>query len=135
MRFSRQRLIVIAVCSTLTSFSCRGPLEDTYAEYSAEDAVKLRQQTDAGNAEAQYELFQRFLSGDGVQQNPKKAVGYLTDAAFNGHPLAQYDIGLLFYHGQGIQQDYQEAINWFRKAAKQDNAKAQFHLAWMYSEG
>jgi TPR repeat protein len=87
------------------------------------------------DAQAQYELGERYWNGDGVPLDLDEAARWYRKAADQGLDLAQYSLGICYYYGKGVQQDYGEAAKWLRKAADQGDAGAQNDLAVCYQQG
>ncbi len=69
-----------------------------------------------------------YHSGDGVTQDYKVAIKWLTPAAEQGHAGAQFNLGIIHYNGDGVPVDDEAAVKWFTLAAKQGNAEAQEKL-------
>jgi uncharacterized protein len=96
------------------------------------DILKSAQQ---GDPNAQVYLGLMYSTGDGVTQDYKEALKWLTKAAEQGIAAAQFNVGLIYTNGYGVPQDYREAIKWFRKAAEQGYAEAQNSLGVFYYKG
>lgn len=106
--------------------------------------LKLRQNAEAGDAEAQNALGTLFYSGEAISRDEtgkirdydlEAAAGWFYRAAEQGHAGAQFNLGLLFAEGQGVPQDSAKAAEWFTKAAEQGNVDAQNNLGVMYLIG
>jgi hypothetical protein len=89
------------------------------------DVLKSAQQ---GDPNSQVSLGLMYGTGDGVTQDYKEALKWLTKAAEQGIAAAQFNVGLIYTNGYGVPQDYREAIKWFRKSAEQGYAEAQNSL-------
>lgn len=48
----------------------------------------------------------KYLNGDGVSRDYKKAAEYFRNAAEQGHAIAQYNLGLMYELGDGVPQSY-----------------------------
>jgi tetratricopeptide (TPR) repeat protein len=98
---------------------------------AADPLTQLRQQAEAGDADAQVRL--------GVLQEVARdyaeATGWYRKAAEQGNAGAQCQLGLLYAAGKGVAQDYAEAVRWFRKAAEQGDFDANSELGRMYEKG
>ena len=77
----------------------------------------------------------KYLNGDGVSRDYKKAAEYFRNAAEQGHAIAQYNLGLMYELGDGVPQSYSNAFSWYLKAAEQGLARAQYDLASLYERG
>ncbi len=106
--------------------------------------LKLRQDAEAGDAEAQNALGALFYSGEAISKDAtgkvmdydlEAAAGWFYRAAEQGHAGAQFNLGLLYAEGQGVQQDAAKAVEWFTKAAEQGNVDAQNNLGVMHLIG
>jgi TPR repeat protein len=102
---------------------------------TAEQVRALRQRADAGDAEAQVALGQRYLAGEGVEADAVHATSLFRAAAESGSPEGQLALGVAYRNGTGVPQDHEEALRWIYKAAEGGSAKARFVLGMMYEEG
>ena len=108
----------------------------SFAQITAEnDAIKetvddqaittLRELAESGNADARFELGERYLQGLGVPQSYSDAKKWFEKASMaSNHAGAQYTLGLMYENGEGVPKSCTQAIEWFRLAAAQnyDNA-------------
>ena len=102
---------------------------DAEFPYSKKAVKYLRLAAEEGNAEAQYELGDCYLSGiTGEGKNMIEAARWFRKAAAQGHAQAQYNLGLCYYYGRGLPENRTEAEKWFRKAAEQGDPDAQNKL-------
>ena len=122
--------------------------------------VALRELAEAGDAEAQHELAERYANGRGVGRgfdagnaSGEEAVGHLYEvgwgvaqdyamarswyrrAAERGSASAQNRLGVMYRDGVGVARDDEAALGWFRLAARQGNADAQNSLGMLYLDG
>ena len=95
----------------------------------------LRVKAEAGDAEAQNTLGNKYRLGQGVSEDDAQAVSWYRKAAQQGHAKAQYSLGWMYDNGRGVPQNYATAVSWYRKAAQQGFAKAQNNLGSMYYWG
>ena len=95
----------------------------------------LRELAEAGDAEAQTELGERYEHGRGVAQDDRAAVSWFRRAAEQGHLPGQAALGFMYATGRGVAQDHAEAVRWFRRAADQGNARSQYNLGTSYRDG
>lgn len=79
--------------------------------------------------DSQYDIAQRYLTGNGVRKSLKDAFSYFLSAAKQGHTLAQLATGLSLKNGRGVEKNYDEAILFLQEAAEKGNAEAQFYFA------
>ena len=86
----------------------------------AQTTEEIRQLAEQGDALAQYQLGNMYLSGKGVEQKYFMAVHWLRKAAEQREAMAQYSLGMMYAQGKGVAQNDAEAIYWYRKAAEQD---------------
>lgn len=109
-----------------------------------EQFLKLRQDAEAGDAEAQNALGTLFYTGEAISRDEtgkimdydlESAAGWFFRAAEQGHPGAQFNLGLMYAEGHGVPQDAAKAAEWFAKAAEQGNVDAQNNLGVMYLIG
>jgi TPR repeat protein len=70
---------------------------------------------EAGDAKAQCDLGVFYYKGDGVTQDYKEAVKWLTKSAEQGNLIASYILGHCYYFGKGVAKDEKEAKKWWKK--------------------
>ena len=106
--------------------------------------LKLREEAEAGDVEAQNALGTLFYTGDAISRDEtgkikdhdlEAAAGWFFRAAEQGHAGAQFNLGLLFAEGQGVPQDSAKAAELFTKSAEQGNVDAQNNIGVMYLIG
>lgn len=95
----------------------------------------LRQQAEAGNADAQFNLGIAWINGSAGTVDYEKARYWWEKAAAQGQRIAQYNLGVLYDEGRGVSQDYHLAAQWYRKAAQQGFISAQYNLGNLYRDG
>jgi len=66
-----------------------------------------------GNAQAQYNLGDKYKNGEGVPEDNAAAVRWYRLAAAQGNVRAQGSLGLMYATGAGVPQNYQRAYMWF----------------------
>ena len=115
------------------------PMEDQSPKISdqrwQELAKIFRQNAEAGNASAMFNLGVMYAKGEGVVQDHREAVQWYRKAAEAGDAEAMFYLGVRYFEGQGVVQDHREAVQWFRKAAEAGNASAMNNLGAMYRMG
>jgi TPR repeat protein len=105
-----------------------------------EEALQwLRRASDAGHAEAAYELALFRSSDDGLEYGPpetEEGVRLLVRAGELGCVRAQYDLGALSATGDWAgPKDASIARLWYQRAAEQGNGDAQSNLGAMLLDG
>lgn len=101
-----------------------------------EELNKILSQAHAGDADAQYELAEKYYRGDDVQRNYDEAFSWYEKAANQNHVEAQHQMGYFYQHGlDKIVEDDKKAFEWFHKAAKLGHTSSQTQIAIMYSQG
>jgi TPR repeat protein len=88
-------------------------------------AVKL------GDIEAHFKLACCYHLGEGVEEDEKKELFLLEEAAIAGHPSARYSLGFL----EGRNGRTERAIKHFMIAAGQGQDDAMDELKWQYAQG
>jgi hypothetical protein len=101
----------------------------------ADDVTDLTAKADKGDAEAQFQLGQRFAAGKDVAKDETKALQWFLKAAAQDHGKAQVSLGSIYAHGFGVPQDWAESIKWYRRAALQGDRIAQHNLGLDYNHG
>ena len=95
----------------------------------------LRELAEAGDAEAQHEMAERYENGRGVGRDFGVAMSWYVQAAERGHVPAQLEVGRRYAAGRGVERNDEIAASWFRRAAEQGDPRAQFDLGVMYRDG
>ena len=78
--------------------------------------TELRRQAEQGDPEAQYNLGDMYINGEGVPEDQAEAAHWFRLAAEQGHAEAQFDLGVMYSQGRGVPQDVVEAVRWLRLA-------------------
>jgi len=95
----------------------------------------LESRANTGNAQAQFQLAERYLSGKGVMADTNNAFQWFSKAADQGLADAQYQLALCYAQGVGTAKDLAASVPWFRKAADQGNGDAEYNLGLAYEKG
>lgn len=140
--------VYAAVALSLSSYVCaqnpdpkelpsnKGTFAQSQEQPGSQTLAALRKRAEAGDAEAQYQLFLRYEKENGAVEARAEAVGWLRKAAEAGLPIAQVSLGLLYREGKReVAMNLEEAVQWFRKAAEQGNALGESELGFMYEKG
>ncbi len=96
---------------------------------------ELRGWADKGDADAQFELGLRLLTGEGLKKDEKLGAEWLEKAARQKHLRAQFLMGSLYEDGIGVKRDDSRAFEWYRRAAENGFAAAQHAVAMAYDLG
>ena len=88
-----------------------------------------------GDPEAQCNLGDMYLYGEGVPEDPTEAVRWYRLAAEQGFAMAQFNLGGMYMSGEGVPEDDTEAVRWYRLAAEQGLQYAQSMLGVLYLNG
>ncbi len=100
--------------------------------YSGSDLQSWAQR---GDADAQFELGLRLLTGEEMKKDEKAGLEWMEKAANQKHLRAQFVMGSLYEDGAGVKKDENKAVEWYRKSAENGFAPAQFALAMAYDLG
>lgn len=92
----------------------------------------LTEQAQSQNVDAQLQLGQKYLSGDGVEASRDEAIYWLEQAADSGSQQAAIDLANVYLANQSHQPDVTKAIYWLTRLALSDNYQAQFNLGKVY---
>ncbi len=99
------------------------------------DEKDLRDWADRGDADAQFELGLRMITGEGLAKNLEEGVKSVQKAAKQKHLRAQHVLGTLYEDGVGVKKDLAKAAESYRSSAELGFALSQHSLAAMYEEG
>jgi hypothetical protein len=112
------------------------------AELEAEQAREclatiepLRKRAEAGDAEAQAELGNRYTFGEGVRKDLPAAFEWYRRAAELGDPTGMYNLAACYRQGDGTPRNLALAMTWLERALKQEPALAPFALGEMHARG
>jgi TPR repeat protein len=110
------------------------------AEAAAAEARRRQEQIAAersaaeqGDAQAQFNLANRYAKGDGLAEDPAQADLWFRKAAESGLVRAQVHLGLLAFGSDTA--SHAEGVNWLRRAVAQGDAPAQYYLGFLYKFG
>ena len=104
-------------------------------EVHAEAMELLRKAADKGQPDAENALGVMYYTGDGVERDYGRAVGYFRMAAGKGQSDAECFLGTMYYFGEGVERDPALALEFFRKSAAKGNPSAQYYLGLIYETG
>ncbi len=88
-----------------------------------------------GHVRAQVDLGTMYVTGTGVQCDPKAAFGYFRMAAEQGDAEAQSYLGRMYLNGDGVEQSDKKAFKWLTEASEKGETDALNCLGYMYHEG
>lgn len=88
-----------------------------------------------GDANAQKEIGNCYLNGEGVARDYVQAYEWFSKAAEHGYPDALCKLGDMYARGLGVDQDYAKAFEWHAKAAEQGCAYSQGVIGYYYLYG
>jgi TPR repeat protein len=94
---------------------------------------------DQSNPQAQFRLGIMYYYGQGVPEDEKVAVNWLTKAALQGHRDAMFELGNAFLLGHEapklVAEPDREASLWYFRAASAGHAEAQYQLGLLFLAG
>ena len=79
---------------------------------------------ESGDPDAMIKLGLAYMTGDGVERDPAKAVEYFRKAAELDEPTGQYNMGIQCARGEGIKRDFAAAVEWMEKAEENGDEDA-----------
>jgi len=91
------------------------------ADESIADLIDMAKK---GDADAQFQLGDRYLFGEGIPKDNVEAVKWFRLAAEKGLPQAQFNLGLSYSKGEGVLKDAVESYKWFNLAAAQGHQRS-----------
>lgn len=97
--------------------------------------VELRSKAARGDVNAQCELGEHFLQGNGVAKSGRNAKYWFNKAARRGFLEAQSRLGYCYEKGIGCLRNRQKAIHWTKSAAQGGHAAAQARYASYFERG
>ena len=135
MKFARWMTAVVAAVMVVSFIDGYGKGKDISASKSKYDTVEsLRRAAGRGDAEAQYRLARRYMTGDGVPRNPQEAFKLIRKSADQNHAGAQAVLGMAYLSGMpGGSKD--EGLRLIQRSAQRGNAVGQATLGQLYLTG
>lgn len=97
--------------------------------------TELRAWADKGDADSQFELGLRLLTGEGLKKNEEEGIKWVEKAANQKHLRAQFVMGSLYEDGVGVKKNENTAFEWYRKSAENGFAAGQHAVAMAYDLG
>ncbi len=77
----------------------------------------LTKRAKKGEGEAQYNLGLMMVIGDGIEKDLKKGIGWMEQAARNGHELSAHVLSIIYREGMyGVKPSRTKAAAWNKKA-------------------
>lgn len=124
----------------LKSFGILAAILVSFSTLSAQlaqrvDEKDLQSWADRGDADAQFELGLRMITGEGVKKNLEEGIKLVEKAAKQKHLRAQHVLGTLYEDGVGVKKDLAKAAEWYRSSAELGFALSQHSLAIVYEDG
>ena len=107
--------------------------------YTAKDRKfqieKVINRYNLNKASDQVALGERYLIGNIVEKNAKKAVELFEKAANQNNDVGLYKLGKCYKEGIGVPMDKGKALSLFEKSANKGNTSAMLAVSNMYAEG
>ncbi len=88
-----------------------------------------------GDANAQSELAQAYIDGEGIERDYAAAMLWARRSADQGDTVGANNLGALYANGWGVPQDLRAAVLWFPRSAKQGNKYAKDNLLGLAAAG
>src|SRR5689334_3593187 len=102
---------------------------------SAQTLSDLQRRAAAGDHDAQTALGTLHETGDGVPQDPARALALYRQAATAGHIGAQINLATMYLEGAGVKKDPSAGVQWLTRAADRGSMLAQLNLGMIYEAG
>ncbi len=108
-----------------------------YAKLTMPELIQLARGSAANkpDAQARFELGQRFAAGTAVGLDQREAARWFAMAADIGHLAAQRNLAFAYLNGRGVEKDTTEGIRRLRDAAEHGDAPARRQLGYHYATG
>jgi TPR repeat protein len=126
-----KRYLKIPFCILLTLVLCQA----AQAQGQPKSLASIRASALEGDADAQFQLGNKYVIGDGVEKDPQLAVRWYMEAAERGHRLAAHNLGRCYLTGEGVAKNPQEAFKWFKIAANQGYVNSMIAVGLCYGTG
>jgi len=106
-----------------------------YADLAGLKIEEIRQLAQQGETTAQVEMGLIFQYGQGVSEDPEKALIWFCRAAYQGSAFGQKNLGWMFLIGKDVARDESIAAHWFKQAAALGDVYSQRLLQQMDTGG
>ena len=90
---------------------------------------ELLKDAQKGKPISQFNVGMCYYFGEGVKEDKKAAVEWLTKAASKNLAVAQFNLGLCYQEGEGVEYDDSKAVRLLHKAAAQAYPPAMYNLS------
>ena len=138
-----KKIYIIAILILILVFSCgkknkgtRNSKNNVTVENKMNDKIKeLTEKAKKGDVEAQAELGEIYLQGDGIKADYKKSMEWSKKAAENKNYRAMRNIGILYLEGLGVKKDYKKAFASFSSSVDGGDAQGPRYLGIMSEKG
>ena len=87
-------------------------------DYSATDLLRLLEQAQAGDKEAQFQLGAAYNDGLRIKQDYAKAYEWISKASAQNHSTAHFLMGTFYHFGNHVAADPQKALEYYDKSYK-----------------
>ncbi|MBY0530501.1 MAG: hypothetical protein K2P86_00870 [Xanthobacteraceae bacterium] len=94
----------------------------------------LMKAANAGDADAAYEVGERYMTGNGIEANSSEGLKWFERAVAKGSAAAAFRLGMAYEKGQGVTKDRARARTNYVLAAESGHLKAMHNLAVMMVE-
>jgi len=111
----------------------KAPVRKVAMPPAAIGPISLRTAAANGNAQAQFEVANRYAKGHGVKKDYEKSWRWYHHAAAQSFAPAQYMLAALYERGLGTKRDLEQAKAWYGRASDLGNVKAMHNLAVMHT--
>jgi len=98
----------VALSTAFTAILAAAP----FHAFAAADIAKLTADANAGSAQAQYDLGNAYMKGDGVAADPVESAKWCRMAAEQDFVAAEVQLSLKYLNGTGVKADPVEADKW-----------------------
>lgn len=124
---------------TITQYASNGQSSDFIFPYSASDRQfqidQVLKSYDLTRTSDQIALGERYLEGNVVDKDEKKAIELFEKAANQNNNIGMLKLADCYKKGVGVTQDNAKAFSLYEKSAKMGNIDAMIALSDMYAEG
>lgn len=95
----------------------------------------LEEEVKRGNGQAYYNLGYIYLLGQGVNSDPKKAIGYFRKGTTHQDPKCMQALAMCYKNGDGVEVDYSMTIYWLNQGVKLNDHGCMYQLGICFENG
>jgi TPR repeat protein len=127
--------LFIILCITTSAYGLQFLQSDNKSSQQpiqTQSVQEIQKLANIGDVQAQFELANRYHTGNEIEQNDALSFYWYKQVAQKGYANAQFNIANSYYNGKGIEKNIETAIYWYEKASKHNLIPAMYNLGFIF---